>query len=216
MAFKVKALQGLVFDWDGVFNSGTKGGGSASGFSEADSMGTNMLRYGLWLQTRKLPACFLISGENNAAAAQFATREHFDGVYGGIRNKRDAVEHLCGRHGLVAGRIACVIDDINDLPLARACGLRFLVRRSASPLLTAYVTDGGLCDYVTGHRGGRHAVREISELMLGLLGIYRQVVESRTAVDASYLDYFARRQAVTPRFYGQDGPGIVDVPDAAV
>jgi 3-deoxy-D-manno-octulosonate 8-phosphate phosphatase (KDO 8-P phosphatase) len=178
-------------------------------------MGTNMLRYGLWLQRRRLPVCCLISGENNDAAAQFARREHFDGVYGGIRDKRLAVLHLCDRHGIRADHLACLFDDINDLPMARLCGLRFFVKRSASPLLTAYAIDAGLCDYVTGRSGGRHAVREISELMLGLLGAYSRVLESRTAVDAQYLEYFTQRQSVATRFYRQKGGEITDADDNA-
>jgi 3-deoxy-D-manno-octulosonate 8-phosphate phosphatase (KDO 8-P phosphatase) len=216
IAVKLEKLQGLVFDWDGVFNDGTKGGGVSSGFSEADSMGANMLRYGLWLQRRRLPVCCLISGENNHAAAQFARREHFDGAYGGIRDKRLAVRHLCERHGVSAEHLACLIDDINDLPMARLCGLRFFVKRSASPLLTAYAIDAGLCDYVTGNSGGRHAVREISELMLSLLGVYPRVVESRTAVDAQYLDYFTQRQSVATRFYRQKGAEITAADDDAI
>lgn len=210
MAAKLKGLRGLVFDWDGVFNDGTKGGDNLSGFSEADSMGTNMLRYGLWLQTRRLPLCYLISGENNDAALQFAEREHFDGVYGGIRDKRHAVQQLCDRHGLSTGRIACVFDDINDLSMAQFCGLRFFVRRSASPLLTDYVIDRNLADYITAGSGRSHAVREISELMLGLLGVYQRVVESRLTLDAQYLDFFTRRQSLETKFYRQKEGEITD------
>ena len=48
IAARTRNCRALLFDWDGVFNSGSKGGGSASKFGEPDSMGTNMLRYGLW------------------------------------------------------------------------------------------------------------------------------------------------------------------------
>ena len=44
---KLKNIKAIVFDWDGVFNEGVKGGGNHSGFSEIDSMGTNMLRFSL-------------------------------------------------------------------------------------------------------------------------------------------------------------------------
>ncbi len=41
---KLDECRAVVFDWDGVFNAGRKGQASSSGFSEVDSMGTNMLR----------------------------------------------------------------------------------------------------------------------------------------------------------------------------
>jgi 3-deoxy-D-manno-octulosonate 8-phosphate phosphatase (KDO 8-P phosphatase) len=176
-------------------------------------MGTNMLRFGLWLRRQRLPVCALISGENNSAARQFAQREHFDAVYTGIRDKRLAVDHLCNRHQLAAEDFACVFDDINDLGMARLCGLRFLVKRTASPLLTSYITTGDLCDYVTATTGGDQAVREISEIMLGLMAMYQKVVQSRVAADASYSDYFSQRQSVTTLFYRQEAEGIIHVAD---
>ncbi len=45
---RLKTIRGLVCDWDGVFNSGAKGEGIPSTFTEPDSMGTNLLRFALW------------------------------------------------------------------------------------------------------------------------------------------------------------------------
>jgi len=123
VARRVGQCQAIVFDWDGVFNAGRKGHASASGFSEADSMGTNMLRYGLWRKLGRLPFAAIISGENNQSAIAFAEREHFDAAYTGMRNKKQVIEHVCAQHELQPEQIACVFDDINDLPMARMCGL---------------------------------------------------------------------------------------------
>ncbi len=73
---KLAECRAVVFDWDGVFNAGRKGQTSSSGFSEVDSMGTNMLRYGLWRRQGVLPYTAIISGENNESAVAFAEREH--------------------------------------------------------------------------------------------------------------------------------------------
>jgi 3-deoxy-D-manno-octulosonate 8-phosphate phosphatase (KDO 8-P phosphatase) len=210
LAAVMNTVRGLLFDWDGVFNNGNKAD-AGSGFSEADSMGTNMLRFGLWLRQKRMPVCALISGENNMAAKQFAQREHFDAVYAGMQDKRLAVDHVCHRHQLKTEHLACIFDDINDLGMARACGLRFLVIRSASPLLTAYITTAGLCDYVTANTGGNHAVREIAEIMLGLMAMYQRVVQARAAVDTSYSDYFSQRQSIATRFYRQESAAVVPV-----
>jgi len=209
LARKAGQCRAIVFDWDGVFNAGRKGHASASGFAEADSMGTNMLRYGLWSNLGRLPLAVIISGENNQSAIGFATREHFDAAYTGMRDKKQVIEHVCDRHELRPAQIACIFDDINDLPMAEVCGLRFRVRRDASPLFAAMADDSGFCDYVTGAESGGFAVREICELMLGLMDVYTDVVESRLAYDARYRDYFNARQSAETLLYGQEGAAIV-------
>jgi len=206
---KLDQCRAVVFDWDGVFNAGRKGHTSSSGFSEVDSMGTNMLRYGLWRRLGDLPYTAIISGENNESAIAFAEREHLTAVYTGILSKQYVIEHLCGEQDLKPEQIACVFDDINDLPMAEVCGLRFMVRRSESPMFADHVERRDLCDYVTGAKSGDYPVREICELVLGLMESYTDVVESRGARDAEYEGYFRIRQAAVTRFYGQDDDAIV-------
>jgi 3-deoxy-D-manno-octulosonate 8-phosphate phosphatase (KDO 8-P phosphatase) len=211
LAAKIKKIRALIFDWDGVFNDGTKGADRPSTFNEADSMGTNMLRYGLWLRNGRLPVSAVISGEKNSAANFFAKREHFDAIYSGIGDKRQSIEHVCAENKISSESIACVFDDINDLSMAKLCGVRCLVRRPASPLYTRYTRDNQLCDYITGSESGHQTVREISELFLGLAGIFDKVIESRMAFDQRYREYFSRRQAISTRFYKQEGDAILEV-----
>ena len=82
------------------------------------------------------------------------------------------------------------------LPSARSCALRFLVRRDASPLFREYAVTSGLIDYVTGAASGDYPVREVSELLIGLLGDFSAVFESRQNFDSSYQEYFAARQQI--------------------
>ncbi len=208
---KLDDIRAIVFDWDGVFNDGCKGKGISSGFSEADSMGTNMLRYGLCRRSGALPYTAIISGENNDTAVAFAEREHFTAVYTGIRKKQDVIAHLCEENGLQPNQIACVFDDINDLPMAGICGLRFMVRRGASPLLTDFVERRHYCDYVTAASGNNYAVREVCELMLGLMEFYAEAVESRVASDTDYEYYFQARQSVSTSCYILQGDTISKV-----
>jgi 3-deoxy-D-manno-octulosonate 8-phosphate phosphatase (KDO 8-P phosphatase) len=193
---RVRAVRALVFDWDGVFNGGAKGQDKESGFSEADSMGANMLRYGLWRRDRVLPVTVIITGENNPVALSFAEREHFHAVYLGIANKSEVIAQLCSEHGLGGDEIACVFDDINDLGMAAKCGARFLVRRNSSPLLQDFVLKNNCCDYITAAQADSYAVREIAELTLGLMGVFDTVVSSRAKYDDDYCEYFSARQAV--------------------
>jgi 3-deoxy-D-manno-octulosonate 8-phosphate phosphatase KdsC-like HAD superfamily phosphatase len=194
VAERLAACRALVLDWDGVFNTGAKAAGSPSGFSEPDSMGLNLARYGLWRAHGRLPVTVVLSGEDNPTATAFATRENFDAVYLGMTDKREPLRHLCQAHGIAPGQVAVVFDDANDLALAAECGLRFLVSRAASPLLGRYAATHGLCDYATANGGGSHAVREVAEVVLGCLGQHEAVFASRAAFDADYQAYLAARR----------------------
>lgn len=200
LAARAARANGMLFDWDGVFNAGAKSEGGASSFSEADSMGINLLRFALWRRQGALPVTAVISGENNDTAKRFAAREHFHAIYAGVKNKKTALEALCAEHGVQAAGLIAMFDDVNDLGMAGECGVRILVRRDSSPLLSEYVRRRGLGDYITGARAHEHAVREASELLLGLLGAFESCVESRVAWDADYARYFAARQAVQTRY----------------
>jgi 3-deoxy-D-manno-octulosonate 8-phosphate phosphatase (KDO 8-P phosphatase) len=192
---RARSIRGFVFDWDGVFNAGAKAQGAASPFFEADSMGTNLVRYALWRAHGRMPVTAIVTGADNPTAVDFARREHFTAVFGRMLHKAEAADALCAKHEIAPAALACVFDDVNDLAMAAPCGLRFLVRRDASALLGDYVAERGLCDYITAMRGGENAVREVAELFLGLLGSFETVVASRTAWDDDYARYFAARQA---------------------
>jgi 3-deoxy-D-manno-octulosonate 8-phosphate phosphatase (KDO 8-P phosphatase) len=204
LAERMHGMRGFVSDWDGVFNQGAKGEGAESTYSEPDSMGTNLLRYALWREHRaQPPVAALITGAENPSARGFALREHFHAIYYGWRNKTQAIEALCRTQRVSSENLICIFDDVNDLGMGFACGIRIFVQRTASPLLRDYVVSQGLCDYVTALPPERHAVREACELLLGLLGAFETVVASRVAWDADYAAYFAARQTVATEFIDQ-------------
>src|ERR1043166_618462 len=78
---KLKHIKAILFDWDGVFNNGQKTSNGGSAFSEVDSMGTNLLRYSLYLRNGKMPVTAVISGEKNETAFYFCNREGFHASY---------------------------------------------------------------------------------------------------------------------------------------
>ena len=99
-----------------------------------------------------------------------------------------------------------MFDDINDIAMAVDCGVRILVRRDASDLLREYLCRSATCDYVTASQSGNFAVREATELMLGLCCLFDEVVESRVAFDAEYQAYFTARQAIELDVISVAGP----------
>jgi 3-deoxy-D-manno-octulosonate 8-phosphate phosphatase (KDO 8-P phosphatase) len=193
---KLKTIKAYIFDWDGVFNSGTKGESKSSNYSEVDAMGTNMLRLGYWLaNNRELPVVSIITGENNKMAIYLAERENFNHIYFNFKNKAVAFEHLLKTFNLKPEEVAFCFDDILDFPITKKCGLKFMVSRKGSPLFNQYVIEKGYADYITGQTGGQFAIREITELILGLLGQYHPALDERSAFGQNYTDYLEQRNA---------------------
>ena len=198
---KLEKIKAVIFDWDGVFHGGYKDCQGQSSFSEADSMGTNLLRYAYWIKNSKQLHAAIVTGEGNAAAVKLSDREHFDLVYLGIADKKQALDHACSQWGIKPCQVACVFDDINDLSLVNDCGLKIQISRQASPLFSNYVKEKGLADYVTASCGGQHAVREACELFMGLLGIYDKIIASRVSFDETYQCYWQIRNSNKTNHY---------------
>ncbi len=197
---KLGKIKAYIFDWDGVFNDGSKTD-SGSSYSEVDSMGINMLRFAHWLRHKNLPITAIMTGENNQPAFFLAKREKFHSVYYKFANKQFAFEHFLEEHKLKPNEVAFCFDDILDLSIAAKCGLRFLIRREASPLFERYVEKNRLVDYKTANVGGKFAIREVSELILGMNGAYDKTIEKRQNFDQDYQNYLAERNKQIVNFF---------------
>jgi len=209
-ASKLNKLKVLILDWDGVFNDGKKAGNEGSPFTEVDSMGLNMLRFSYYLKHGFIPAIFIVTGENNLPAIELSKREHFNGVYIKVKNKTRALDHITTGFGFNNDETGFVYDDILDLGLAAAVSIRFFVNRSANPLLSKYVANNKLAEYYTAGSGGEYAVREISELSIGMLGNYNQVVKERVEFSSAYQKYLAARNNINTQYYTLEGDQITE------
>ncbi len=198
---KLSRIKAFVFDWDGVFNDGKKDEHGSSPFSEVDSMGVNMMRFNHYLHTGSLPVAIIISGEKNKASFTFGTREHFHSVYYKVLSKVDALGHLCNTHDVLPHEIAYFFDDVLDLAFAEQCGLRIMTGRPCNPFLTEYAEKKGLADYITAADGNAHAVREATELIMGLRGLYDDTIEQRSYFSDRYKQYLDARNMIEPAFY---------------
>jgi 3-deoxy-D-manno-octulosonate 8-phosphate phosphatase (KDO 8-P phosphatase) len=199
---RVKDIKAFVFDWDGVFNDGYKTESGSSSFSEIDSLGTNLLRFSHYLNKGSLPLTAIISGENNKAAAAFVQREHFHALYSGIKNKTEALQHFCRANNISPAEVAFVFDDVLDLSVAAACGLRLMVVRAANPLFNRYVGKEKLADYFTSCSGAGYAVREVCELFMHVYGNYDRIVSHRIRFSKEYQTYLEQRNHVKTRLLG--------------
>mgnify|MGYP001041463762 CR=1 FL=1 len=208
---KLKKIKALVFDWDGVWHSGRKTGNGHSSFSEVDSMGLNMLRFGYYLQNGEIPKTLIITGENNLTAFDFAEREHLDAVFFKIKNKADALDYLLKEWGLREEEIFFAFDDILDLGMASRCGLGFFINNTGNPMLQQYVVQKKLCAYKTGNSGDKNAVRELTELALGLLGQYEPTLTNRMHFDPNYTTYLSKRNMLKTAFFTLSEHSILEV-----
>ena len=195
-ALKIKMI---IFDWDGVFNGGYKGNDMYSPFSEVDSMGLNMLRFGYKMMTGDILLAGIISGMDNKNTEMFVRREHLDFKCLGFKDKNEGFQIVLKEFGVQPDEVAFVYDDILDLTVAEQCGLRFQVRHAAAPMFANYVKNHLLADYITAQTGENHAVREVMELLLASIGKYDATVDSRTHFDAQYAEYITQRNAIVAK-----------------
>ena len=210
IAEKLKTIKAFVFDWDGVFNAGIKGENTHSTFSEADSMGTNLLRFSYWLKTGKIPFTAIITGENNLSAFKLAKREGFNTVYFGFNHKIQALEHIKQHYLIEHKEVSFCFDDVLDLSLAQKVGLRFVIRRNASPLFLEYIKNNHLGDYISANEGQNHAVREVCELILGLNNQYEAILNQRIAYNEAYQQYLSEKKVIKTEFFTIDKEKIMN------
>ncbi|NJN25486.1 MAG: phosphatase [Cyclobacteriaceae bacterium] len=203
---KLNNIKALLFDWDGVFNSGAKGE-IPSNFNEADSMGMNMLRFGYFLLSGKIPYTAIVTGETNQTAFKWAKRERFDDVYFQVKNKIELLPGLKSTHGIEPDQVLFVFDDILDLSLAREVGARFLVNRQANPLFINYCIKHRLCDYLTYSSGDTGAIREVSEVVLDGIGKFDSTIDERIDFHGIYADFLKDKTTIETQFMQSDQAG---------
>jgi len=201
----LKDVQSFIFDWDGVFNDGSKKAGEGSAFSEVDSMGINLLRFSRWLINKKIMPVFIITGENNPPALELTHREYYNGVFLSFKDKKQALGVIENKYHIGKDKIAVVFDDVLDLSLVQSCRISFWAGRKSTPMLENYILENNICSYITGSSGGNNAVREICELILGIEGSYNKVLQHRIDFSSEYRDYLeTRKTCISEEFRGTD------------
>lgn len=203
---KLQEVRAFIFDWDGVFTEGTKTSGNKSSFSEADSMGLNLLRFAWHLKYGINPLCFIITGLHNETAIEFAKRERFNAVFLNFKSKHEALTFIENNYEVKASECAFFYDDILDLSICNEVALRFQIYRKSSPVFNRYVIKNKLADYTTAVSGGQHALRECAELCISAFDIYDKCVEERVAFSDTYQNFWDKRQDIKTEFFtAKDG-----------
>ena len=147
----------VVFDVDGVLTDGRlyygAGGEELKVFHVQDGYGLkSLMKAGL--------AVAIISGRASAAVTRRMQDLGIEHVFQGDENKLPLLQKLIGSLGLTLEQVACVGDDLPDLPLLQRAGLAIAVPNAQAPLKAA-------AHHVTTAQGGLGAVREVCDLILG-------------------------------------------------
>lgn len=157
----------VCLDVDGVLTDGRifvdADGRSARAFYVQDGLAIR------WFQ--KLGGLVVIlSGKRSDAVAARARDLGVQHVIQGSADKLADLRTLAGRLQVQLSEIACIGDDLPDLPLLRACGFPIAVANAAPEVKAA-------AQLVTQRCGGQGAVREAIEHVLIRSGGWRDVLK---------------------------------------
>ena len=150
----------VVFDVDGVLTDGRlyygAGGEELKVFHVHDGQGMKrLMRTGVTLA--------IISGRDSIAVTRRMQDLSIAHVFQGDEDKLPILERLLKKLGLGLEQVACVGDDLPDLPLMQKVGLAVAVANALPVVKQA-------AHLVTAARGGRGAAREVCDMILAAQG----------------------------------------------
>jgi 3-deoxy-D-manno-octulosonate 8-phosphate phosphatase (KDO 8-P phosphatase) len=157
---KARKIKLLLLDVDGVLTDGgiyiDDRGVETKRFDVRDGQGITLLqRAGIRVG--------IITGRSSKVVRYRARELGVGIVYQQVADKAEVYEKIKRKAGLDDSEIAYIGDDFGDLPVLRRVGFAIAVRDSWAALKPEV-------DYVTRAGGGRGAVREVAELLLGASG----------------------------------------------
>jgi 3-deoxy-D-manno-octulosonate 8-phosphate phosphatase (KDO 8-P phosphatase) len=162
---RVERVKILVLDVDGVMTDGRliyhDDGTESKAFDVRDGHGIKMLKQA-GIETA------LISGRSSPLVEKRAADLGISEVVQGVRNKVPHLETILSAKKLKFDEAAFVGDDVVDLTIMNRVGFAVVVADGSE-----YLFD--TAHYVTLAPGGRGAVREVAELILGVQGSWDRI-----------------------------------------
>ena len=162
---RVERVKLVALDVDGVLTDGRlfyhDDGTESKAFDVRDGHGTKMLKQA-GIET------VLISGRSCPMVDKRASDLGITEVVQGVRDKVPVLEKITSQRGLKFEETAFVGDDVVDLTVMNRVGFAVAVADASEYLFAT-------AHYVTLAPGGRGAVREVAELILGVQGLWNEV-----------------------------------------
>jgi 3-deoxy-D-manno-octulosonate 8-phosphate phosphatase (KDO 8-P phosphatase) len=157
---KAANIRMVIFDVDGVLTDGSlfigDGGEEYKAFNSRDGHGMKMLQ-------RSGVEIGIITGRTSDVVRHRMDSLGIQHVYQGQLDKLPAFEALIAKLGLSAEQVAYVGDDVVDLPILIRAGLAIAVQ-DAHEMVKQH------CHWITPNPGGRHAARDVCELIMQAQG----------------------------------------------
>lgn len=157
IAERARSVRLAIFDVDGVMTDGTlyigAQGEPLKAFNILDGHGLKML------QSAGIVTA-IISGRSSEAVERRAAELAISHVVQGCADKVASFEALRVQLGVEAAACSFMGDDLPDLAVMQRCGFAVAVANAVEPVRKA-------AHYVTRASGGRGAVREFCDLLLG-------------------------------------------------
>ncbi|MCX8027515.1 MAG: HAD-IIIA family hydrolase [Thermodesulfovibrionales bacterium] len=169
---RASAIKLLIMDVDGVLTDGgiifDSKGHEIKIFDVKDGHGIKML-HDCGIMTA------VITGRQSEIVSKRALELGITYIYQASADKSLAYNEMKQSSSLNDNEIACIGDDINDIPLFKRAGFAIAVKDAVHEVKQ-------LAHYVTKNKGGKGAVREVCELILksqdkwqGVLDAYLQI-----------------------------------------
>lgn len=164
---KLKRIKLLICDVDGVLTDGTiiynDNGSETKIFNVRDGLGIRLLmEAGI--------AFYIVTGRRSGALYSRCKNLGIDHIFDGVKDKAAVFDRILDQSGLAGSDVACIGDDLPDLPLMKKVGLSIAVGDAHEMVIKH-------ADMVTSAVGGKGAVREVCEAILKAQGIWWSLVE---------------------------------------
>ncbi|MGB7296140.1 MAG: HAD hydrolase family protein [Candidatus Aminicenantales bacterium] len=164
---RARRIKMIIMDVDGTLTDGTlcvlPDGEEVKSYHVRDGLGI-LLAHLVGIKTG------IITGKTSRALEKRAERLGIDELHQGILDKRGVFERILEKHGLQAEEVAYIGDDLGDLEVIKTVGL-------AAAVADAHPEVKKHCHFISQHNGGKGAVRELIELVLGAQEKWPEVVE---------------------------------------
>ncbi len=155
---KATKVKMIVLDVDGVLTDGgiiyASGGEEIKVFNVKDGLGlVQAVDSGL--------VTVIITGRESPAVARRAQELKITHLFQGVSDKLAILQKLCQELSISLDEVAYIGDDIPDLSVLQNVGLACCPNDAVPEVLA-------VCHFVTRRDGGRGAVREITDFILGV------------------------------------------------
>jgi 3-deoxy-D-manno-octulosonate 8-phosphate phosphatase (KDO 8-P phosphatase) len=156
---KLRAVRLFALDFDGVFTDNRvwvdDTGREMVVCDRGDSLGLKMIR-----ELRPDIKVVVISKETSGVVKARCDKLRIQALTG-INDKAEALKEIIAQEGVPEEQTAFIGNDLNDLACIRMAGVGIAVADAVEEARKA-------ADYVTRQQGGQGAIREVTDIILGI------------------------------------------------